>query len=99
MTYAYSDDKLTALINDVTVPIEDVIREVERLCTREAHAAQYYRDNPHLVFRGHPWLRFVASGGAEYLGWNIGEAEGSSNTTHSKHVGLSTIDSLFRAYS
>lgn len=73
--YAYGIEDLTRMIDDVYSPIEDVIKEVERLCRREAQASTYYRAHPKLLFPGHPWLAFVAAGGAEYLGWDISESK------------------------
>lgn len=70
--YAGGGD-LDRLIADPAASIHDVIREVENLCDREFHASKYYRDNPHLQYAGHPWMKFVASGNAAYLGWEPGE--------------------------
>jgi hypothetical protein len=60
---------LDRLIDDPAVDIHDVIREVERLCRGEAHAAAYYRQHPELLGSWHPWLEFVKTGHAAYLGW------------------------------
>lgn len=67
---------LDRLIADPAVDIHDVVREVERVCDREAGASAYYRDNPDLLYPNHPWMRFVATGEAAYLGW---EASGCDN--------------------
>lgn len=67
--------RLDRLIADPAVSIHDVVREVERLCDRDQHAAKYYRDNPDLNYVGHPWMQFVAAGHAAYLGWEPGEGE------------------------
>ena len=67
--YYNGRSRLDDLIADPTVDIRDVVREVERLCDREAQASNYYRDNPDLQYPAHPWIRFVASGQAAHLGW------------------------------
>jgi hypothetical protein len=64
MTRYYSSGDLDKMIDDLTVPIWDVIKEVERVVRGEFHAAAYYRDHPELLFPGHPWLRFIGSGEA-----------------------------------
>lgn len=61
---------LIRLIADISVPITDVIREVERLCEADARAAEHYRKHPELLFFGHPWIRFVNTGNAAHLGWD-----------------------------
>lgn len=73
-----SDGDLDRMIDDITVDIRDVVAEVERLCRREAGASEYYRANPHLQYPGHPWLEFVKTGQAAYLGWEATEAENRS---------------------
>jgi hypothetical protein len=62
---------LDRLIADPSVDISLVVCEVERLCRREAGASKYYEDNPTLLFPDHPWIAFVASGEAAYLGWHV----------------------------
>ena len=64
-----ADGTLDRLIADPASDIHDVVTEVERLCDREAHASQYYRDHPELLGNWHPWLEFVKTGEAAYLGW------------------------------
>lgn len=66
--YGGSGD-LDRLIADPSVDIHDVVREVERLCRGEAHASTYYREHPELLGNWHPWLEFVKTGHAAYLGW------------------------------
>lgn len=63
-------ERLDAMIEDHSIDIAEVIAEVERLCRGDAHAAVYYRENPHLNYRGHPWHQYVATGQAEHLGWS-----------------------------
>lgn len=72
MTHRYYAGRgsLDTLIADFSVDISDVVREVEWLCNREAQAATYYREHPELQYRGHPWLAFVDTGEAAYLGWD-----------------------------
>lgn len=66
----YADDAtLNRLINDPTGDIHEVVREVERLCSREAGASESYRKQPDLLYPSHPWMQFVATGEAAYLGW------------------------------
>lgn len=65
---------LDRLIADLSVDIHEVVEEVERLCRREEGASKSYREHPELLYPSHPWMRFVASGGASYLGWESGEA-------------------------
>lgn len=69
------DGTLNRLIADPMGDIHEVVREVERLCRREAHAAQYYRDHPELLGHWHPWLEFVATGEAAYLGWEPSDCD------------------------
>jgi hypothetical protein len=69
--YAGATD-LDRLVADPAADIRDVVQEVERLCNREAHAAQYYRDHPELLGHWHPWLEFVKTGNAAHLGWEPG---------------------------
>jgi hypothetical protein len=68
MRHYATDGTLDRLIADPAVDICDVVREAERLVRREAGAAQYYREHPELLFDGHPWLDFVASG-EMVVGW------------------------------
>jgi hypothetical protein len=77
---------LAELIADPSVDIHEVVREVERLCDREAHASKYYRENPHLQYAGHPWMKFVASGAATHLGWYNDTEEGMT-CADSSHQG------------
>lgn len=67
--YAGGTSTLERLITDTSVDISEVVSEVERLCRREEGASKYYRDHPELLYPSHPWMRFVASGEAAYLGW------------------------------
>lgn len=46
---------------------------VERLCRSEAGASESYRKQPDLLYDGHPWMQFVATGEAAYLGWEPGQ--------------------------
>lgn len=69
------DGTLNRLIADPMGDIHEVVREVERLCRREAYAAQYYRDHPELLGHWHPWLAFVSTGEAAYLGWEPGQPQ------------------------
>lgn len=64
--------RLDRMILDLSVPIEDVVEEVERLVRREANSAAYYREEHVIsddVWPFHPWGRFVDAGHAGYLGW------------------------------
>lgn len=67
---------LDRLIADPGADVSEIIKQVEWLCDREAHASEYYRENPHLQYKGHPWMQFVASGGAIHLGWPADPTEG-----------------------
>lgn len=67
--YYANDGTLDRLIADPEADIHDVVREVERLCRREEGASQYYREHPELLRGWHPWLDFVKTGQAAYLGW------------------------------
>lgn len=68
--YYATDDTLDRLVADPNADIADVVREVERLCRREEGASQYYREHPDLLGNWHPWLEFVKTGEAAYLGWS-----------------------------
>jgi len=70
-----NDGTLDRLIDDPMGDIHDVVREVERLCDREAGASEYYRKHPELLYPSHPWMGFVASGQAAYLGWEASREE------------------------
>lgn len=60
---------LDQLIADPAADITEVVKLVERMCDREAAASTYYREHPELLEGWHPWLEFVRSGSAAYLGW------------------------------
>lgn len=70
---------LDKLVADPSVDIEEVVLEVERLCRCEAGASESYREQPNLLYPGHPWAAFVATGNAAYLGW---EAEREPLVVH-----------------
>jgi hypothetical protein len=71
--YYAGGSRLRELVTDPSADINEVVREAERLCNREFHAAEYYRKHPELLYPAHPWMKFVATGEAAYLGW---DAEG-----------------------
>lgn len=62
-------ERLDRLIAEWWRPISEVVEEVERLVDDEARCSAYYRDNPHLQYEAHPWIRLVRTGELEYLGW------------------------------
>ncbi|VXC44456.1 hypothetical protein [Nocardioides sp. AX2bis] len=86
--YYAGPQRLEELIADVFSPIEDVVTEVERLCRREAGAAEYYRTNAHLQYPNHPWLQFVATGEAEHLGWPRDYVAPASPSPTARHTRL-----------
>jgi len=74
----YGGHEITKAVEDVWSPIETVIAAAEHQIRREVAASKSYRNDPSLVYAGHPWMEFVRSGGAEYLGWSRDYSPGPS---------------------
>lgn len=74
----YGGHEITKAVEDIWSPIETVIEAVEHQMMREARASKSYREDATLIYEGHPWMAFVRSGGAEYLGWSRDHVPGPS---------------------
>lgn len=66
----YGGHEITKAVEDVFAPIATVITAVEKQCEKEWRASQsYMRDRHRLLYPSHPWMTYVRTGSAEWLGW------------------------------